>query len=103
MCIRDSLGVVSMVALILNYVCEAIMFPTIFSLSLRGLGNLTKSASSLLMMTPIGGCGFLLMGLVADSTHMMSMPFIIPFIGFFVVLLFASELTRKQKPTILII
>ena len=43
------------------------------------------------------------MGLVADSTHMMSMPFIIPFIGFFVVLLFASELTRKQKPTILII
>ncbi|WP_276911678.1 sugar MFS transporter [Hallella colorans] len=98
-----NLGVVSMVALVLNYVCEAIMFPTIFSLSLRGLGNLTKSASSLLMMTPIGGCGFLLMGLVADSTHMMSMPFIIPFIGFFVVLLFASELTRKQKPTILII
>ena len=98
-----NLGVVSMVALILNYVCEAIMFPTIFSLSLRGLGNLTKSASSLLMMTPIGGCGFLLMSLVADSTHMMSMPFIIPFIGFFVVLLFASELTRKQKPTILII
>lgn len=98
-----NLGVVSMVALILNYVCEAIMFPTIFSLSLRGLGNLTKSASSLLMMTPIGGCGFLLMGLIADSTHMMSMPFIIPFIGFFVVLLFASELTRKQKPTILII
>lgn len=98
-----NLGVVSMVALVLNYVCEAIMFPTIFSLSLRGLGNLTKSASSLLMMTPIGGCGFLLMGLIADSTHMMSMPFIIPFIGFFVVLLFASELTRKQKPTILII
>lgn len=98
-----NLGVVSMVALVLNYVCEAIMFPTIFSLSLRGLGNLTKSASSLLMMTPIGGCGFLLMGLVADSTHMMSMPFIIPFIGFFVVLLFASELTRKQKPTILTI
>lgn len=98
-----NLGVVSMVALILNYICEAIMFPTIFSLSLRGLGNLTKSASSLLMMTPIGGCGFLLMGLIADSTHMMSMPFIIPFIGFFVVLLFASELTRKQKPTILII
>lgn len=98
-----NLGVVSMVALVLNYICEAIMFPTIFSLSLRGLGNLTKSASSLLMMTPIGGCGFLLMGLIADSTHMMSMPFIIPFIGFFVVLLFASELTRKQKPTILII
>lgn len=94
-------GVISMIALICNYAFEAIMFPTIFSLSLRGLGNLTKSASSLLMMTPIGGCGFLLMGLIADATHMMSMPFIIPFLGFFVVLLFASELTRKGKGTVL--
>ena len=49
------------------------------------------------MMTPIGGCGFLLMSLIADATHMMSMPFIIPFIGYFVVLLFASELTRKKE------
>lgn len=96
-------GVISMIALICNYAFEAIMFPTIFSLSLRGLGNLTKSASSLLMMTPIGGCGFLLMGLIADATHMMSMPFIIPFLGFFVVLLFASELTRKGKGTTMLI
>jgi FHS family L-fucose permease-like MFS transporter len=98
-----NLGVVSMLALICNYAFEAIMFPTIFSLSLRGLGNLTKSASSLLMMTPIGGCGFLLMGLIADATHMMSMPFIIPFLGFFVVLLFASELTRKGKSPVLVL
>lgn len=96
-------GVISMIALICNYAFEAIMFPTIFSLSLHGLGNLTKSASSLLMMTPIGGCGFLLMGLIADATHMMSMPFIIPFLGFFVVLLFASELTRKGKGTTMLI
>ena len=92
-----NLGMISMVALVCNYVFEAIMFPTIFSLALRGLGNLTKSASSLLMMTPIGGCGFLLMSIIADSTQMMSMPFIIPFIGYFVVLLFASELTRKKE------
>lgn len=96
-----NLGKISMGALVLNYVFEAIMFPTIFSLALRDLGNLTKSASSLLMMTPIGGCGFLLMGIIADSTHMQSMPFIIPFIGYFVVLVFASELTRKGKQLIL--
>lgn len=98
-----NLGKVSMVALVCNYVFEAIMFPTIFSLALRGLGNLTKSASSLLMMTPIGGCGFLLMGLIADSTGMMSMPFIIPFLGYFIVLLFASELTRKGKAKVLML
>ncbi len=96
-----NLGKPSMVALICNYAFEAIMFPTIFSLSLRGLGSLTKSASSLLMMTPIGGCGFLLMSLIADSTQMMSMPFIIPFLCFFVVLLYASELTRKRKSSVL--
>lgn len=98
-----NLGVVSMVALICNYLFEAIMFPTIFSLALHGLGNLTKSASSLLMMTPIGGCGFLLMGLIADATHMMSMPFIIPFLGFFIVMLYASELTRKGKVPVLML
>ena len=92
-----NLGKLSMIALVCNYIFEAIMFPTIFSLSLRGLGNLTKSASSLLMMTPIGGCGFLLMSIIAESTQMMSLPFIIPFLCFFLVLLFALELARKGK------
>lgn len=88
------LGKVSMAALISNYLFEAIMFPTIFSLALNGLGNLKKSAASLLMMTPIGGCGFLLMGIIADASNLIT-PFIIPFFGYFVVLLFASELLRK--------
>lgn len=90
------LGKCSMIALVCNYLFEAIMFPTIFTLALQGLGTLTKSASSLLMMTPIGGCFFLLMGYVADQTNLV-LPFMIPFIGYFVVLLFASELTRKHK------
>ena len=89
------LGKLAMVAVICNYLFEAIMFPTVFSLALQGLGSLTKSASSLLMMTPIGGCGFLLMGWIADSTNLI-IPFLIPFFGYFVVLLFASELIRKN-------
>ena len=83
-----SLGKESLVALLCNYLFEAIMFPTIFSIALVGLGNLTKSASSLLMMTPIGGCGFLLMGLIADRTHVV-MPFVVPLAGFVVVLAYA--------------
>ena len=92
------LGKMSMAALISNYLFEAIMFPTIFSLALNGLGNLKKSAASLLMMTPIGGCGFLLMGIIADASNLIT-PFIIPFFGYFVVLLFASELLRKSHET----
>lgn len=48
-------GMVSLIALLCGYAFEAIMFPTIFALSLRGLGNHTKRASSFLMMSPVGG------------------------------------------------
>ena len=92
------LGKASLMALIANYLFEAIMFPTIFAIALTGLGNLTKSASSLLMMTPIGGCGFLLMGLIADRTHVV-LPFVVPFVSFLIVLAFAAReyyLARKQ-------
>ena len=81
----------SIAALIANYFFEAIMFPTIFAMTLRGLGGLTKSASSILMMTPVGGCGFLLMGLVADTTGNFTMPFYIPLMGFVVVLGYAIK------------
>ena len=89
------MGRVSVYALMLNYLFEAMMFPTIFSLSLRSLGKLTKSASSLLMMTPVGGCGFMLMGILADQTGSMTWPFIIPLIGYGIVLAFAWSLTKK--------
>lgn len=88
--------VVSLVALIGNYVFEAIMFPTIFSLALNGLGSLTKSASSLLMMTPIGGCGFLLMGYIADQSNLV-IPFFIPLIGYIMVLVFAIHNSQNTK------
>ena len=77
-----NMGVLSLGALVLIYVFESIMFPTIFALSLKDLGPLTKRASSLLMMTPIGGAvGPLMMGLVADASTM-SVAFIVPLIGF---------------------
>lgn len=90
------LSIVSLVALVGNYLFEAIMFPTIFSIALTGLGNLTKSASSLLMMTPIGGCGFLLMGMIADTTHV-TLPFVVPFIGFLIVLAYAVREYKLQS------
>lgn len=86
---------ISVGALLCNYMFEAIMFPTIFSLTLRGLGGLTKSASSILMMTPVGGCGFLLMGLVADNTGNMVVPFFIPLIGFAFVLAYAYKCVKR--------
>lgn len=88
-------GRVSMAALVCVYVFEAIMFPTIFSLALEKLGDLTKTAASLLMMTPIGGCAFLLMGWIADIMGM-TVPFFVPLAAFLVVMLYAMRMLLEE-------
>lgn len=92
-----NVGFASVVALIVGYLFESIMFPTIFAISLRGLGAKTKRASSFLMMTPVGGAvGPLLMGIAADSWRSMSLSFIVPLVGFIVVFLFAAYTVRRK-------
>lgn len=85
-------GMVSLGALLCGYAFEAIMFPTIFALSLRGLGSHTKRASSFLMMSPVGGVvGPLMMGLVADHTTMV-WAFIVPLVAYCVVWVYARKM-----------
>ena len=100
MLVLMNFGRLSMIGLIGIYLFEAVMFPTIFSLAVRGLGSLTKSASSILMMTPVGGCGFLLVGIIADATDMV-VPFIIPLMCYFIVGLYGFGLmvskARKER------
>ena len=89
-------GYVSLVALLCGYAFEAIMFPTIFALSLRGLGSHTKRASSFLMMSPVGGVvGPLLMGLVADHSSMV-LSFSVPLAAYVVVWLYARRLVTSR-------
>lgn len=90
------LGTVSLVFLIGNYLFESIMFPTIFSLALKGLGEHTKTGSSLLMMTPVGGCGFLLVAWMADKTTPV-MPFVIPLVAFLVVWIYAWRSRKGMR------
>ena len=72
-------GTISLVAFFALYLGESIMFPTIFSLALRDAGTQTKLASSLLVMTVVGGAvAPLLMGYIADSTGSMAKAFLIP-------------------------
>ncbi len=86
---------VCLALLMLNYLCEAIMFPTIFSLCLRPLGALRKSAASVLMMTPVGGCAYMLMALIAAGSGSLVLPFCVPLAGFVVVMLYARRLMRS--------
>lgn len=90
-------GWLSLGALVCGYAFEAIMFPTIFALALRGLGNHTKRASSFLMMSPVGGVvGPLLMGYVADCTTI-AWAFLVPWAGYVVVGLYAWKMVSVGK------
>ena len=91
------LGVVSKVALVLTYLFESLMFPTIFALSIRGLGADTEKASSILMMSVVGGAiGPLALGYVADMLSI-SQAFVVPLATFIVVWAFAMYMMREAR------
>ena len=57
----------------------SIMFPTIFALGLKGLGENTKLAGSMLVMAIVGGAFFpLVLGAVARSTGSMALGYLVP-------------------------
>lgn len=85
-------GVWGIVAFFVCYLCESIMFPTIFSLSLRGMGHHTKLASSLLIMCIVGGAiAPVVMGAIADNQSM-SLAFIVPLLCFVFISVYAARL-----------
>jgi FHS family L-fucose permease-like MFS transporter len=72
------LGWLSVASVFMCYFFMSIMFPTIFSLGIHGLGGETKRASAYLVMAIMGGAILpKLMGYVADVTDM-SRSFIVP-------------------------
>lgn len=74
-------GTLSLIAFFALYLGESIMFPTIFSLALRDAGTKTKLASSLLIMTIVGGAvAPVIMGYMADTTGSMAIAFLIPLV-----------------------
>jgi FHS family L-fucose permease-like MFS transporter len=67
----------------------SIMFPTIFALGIKELGEESKIASSFLVMAIVGGAFIpLLMGYISDKTGSMQIAYIVPLLCFLVVLYF---------------
>jgi len=59
-------GSLAMWSLIAIGLCHSVMFPTIFTLGIRGLGPLTEEGSGLLIMAIAGGALSALQGVLAD-------------------------------------
>ncbi len=68
--------------------CNSIMFPTIFTLGIRGLGPLTEEGSGLLIMAIVGGAGSWFQGVIADR-YGLQPSYIIPALCYVYILAFA--------------
>ena len=89
-------GRMSIGAFFLVYLCESIMFPTIFSLALRGAEGNTKQASSYLIMTIVGGAvAPPLMGCIADASSI-GLAFVVPMICYVFIGIYAHAARLKD-------
>ncbi len=80
----------------------SIMFPTIFSLSIQGLGEKTKKGSSLLIMGIVGGAVIpLLLGRISDISSI-RVAYLMPLICFTYIFYFAFK-NIKAKPVQLVV
>ncbi|HUC54770.1 MAG TPA: L-fucose:H+ symporter permease [Candidatus Cybelea sp.] len=81
-------GLISVWAVVLIGFFHSIMFPTIFALSIKNLGPLTKRGSSLLVMAILGGAFFpAIMGRISDASSIQT-AFIVPLLCYLFILYF---------------
>jgi len=89
-------GEAGLIALIASSLFMSIMYPTIFALSIRGLGPLTKAGASLLVMAIIGGAVITaLMGYVSDSSSI-AMAMLVPAGCFVAIFAFARTAGTRR-------
>jgi len=93
--ITQSLGWPSFIALLFLNFFFSIMFPTIFSLGLKGLGSHTQQASSFIVMGVVGGAVFPpLMGMIADKD--IATAYYLPIICYVVIFAFGVKLYKVK-------
>ncbi|MCC6838550.1 MAG: L-fucose:H+ symporter permease [Flavobacteriales bacterium] len=91
-------GYTAVIALLGVELFMSIMFPTIFSLSIHGLGRSTEMGSSLLVMSIAGGAVVPpLMGAISDR-YGLQWAYLAPLACFAVVLLFARSVHKPLAP-----
>lgn len=77
---------------------NSIMFPTIFALSIAGLGHLTSRGSGLLCQAIVGGAVLpLLQGALADQLGI-GLSFVVPIAGYAFIVFFALYSATSHKP-----
>jgi len=91
-------GVFGVYALVLISACMSLMFPTIFGLAIKDLGEDTKIGSSGLIMAILGGAVLTaVQGLVSDWARSINTSYIIPLISFIIILYYGLSFLNKSE------
>ncbi len=92
-----SSGSVAMWSILAVGLCNSIMFPTIFSLAVSGLGKHTSQGSGLLCMAIVGGALLpVLQGVIADSSGIQA-GFIIPILCYLYICYFGFRFPHEAE------
>jgi MFS transporter, FHS family, L-fucose permease len=90
-------GMLGAYAIVAGSFFLSIMFPTIFALGLKGLGENTKLGGSFLVMAIVGGALFPLgLGWIAKTTGSLALGYLVPLVGFAGVSLYGFLAPRVQ-------
>ena len=90
-------GKVGLYAMFGTFFFMSVMFPTIFALGIRGLGEYTKLGSSLIVMSIVGGAiAAPFVGHIADM-HSMRTGFVVPLVCFVLIAVYGSTWARFSR------
>lgn len=90
-------GALAMWALLLVGLCNSIMFPTIFSLALNGLGKHTSQGSGILCLAIVGGAIVpLIQGMLADAVGI-QLAFFLPILCYLYIAFYGLVGSKPQK------
>ena len=89
-------GILGVAALVAISGCMSLMFPTIYGLAVRGLGNDTKIGGSGLIMAILGGAILTsVQGQVSDLTGSIHLAYLVPALCFVVVAVYGRKARRQ--------
>ena len=89
-------GKVGLYAMFCTFFFMSVMYPTIFALGIRGLGDYTKLGSSLIVMAIVGGAiAAPFMGHIAD-VHSMRAGFIVPLVCFVFIAIYGAAWQKLE-------
>lgn len=94
-------GHFAMWAILLVGLCNSIMFPTIFSLALQGLGKHTSQGSGILCLAIVGGAIVPLLQAVLADTMGVQLSFLLPIFCYFFIMYYGLKGSVPAKQQVL--